>query len=145
MRKSLTQIRLAALLTFVGCFAALAEEMTVWRSSSCGCCKSWASHIEASGITVKPIENADLMKIKKDRGVTPALSSCHTALVAGYTIEGHMPTREINRLLSERPDAIGLAVPGMPAGSPGMGSSSPRYEVLLIERDGSTKVFASYP
>ena len=94
---------------------------------------------------MKPIENADLMKIKKDRGVTPALSSCHTALVAGYTIEGHMPTREINRLLSERPDAIGLAVPGMPAGSPGMGSSSPRYEVLLIERDGSTKVFASYP
>lgn len=107
MRKSLTQSTLAALFTFVGCFAALAEDMRVWWSSSCGCCKSWASHIEASRITVRPIENTDLMKIKKDRGVTPALSSCHTALIAGYTIEGYVPAREINRLLNERPDAIG--------------------------------------
>lgn len=145
MRKSLTQITLAALLTFASSFAALAEDMTVWRSPSCDCCKSWASHVEASGIAVKPIENTDLVKIKKERGVTPALSSCHTALIAGYTIEGHVPAREINRLLSERPDAIGLAVPGMPAGSPGMGSSSPRYEVLLIGKDRSTKVFATYP
>ena len=87
-----------------------------------------------------------LTQFKVKHGITPDLASCHTARVAGYTIEGHVPVREINRLLAEKPDAIGLTVPGMPLGSPGMdyGSEKEPYDVLLIKKDGTTSVFAKY-
>lgn len=126
--------------------AALAQEISGWRSSSCGCCRLWAKRLEAAGMKVTMADVPDIGEVKKKHGVPPALASCHTAVVEGYTIEGHVPTREIARLLKEHPDAIGLSVPGMPTGSPGMehGESEP-YDVLLMKRDGSTEVFAHYP
>jgi hypothetical protein len=88
-----------------------------------------------------------LMQVKRDNGITRELASCHTAIIDGYVVEGHVPRKDVERLLAERPDAIGLAVPGMPTGSPGMeipGRAADSYDVLLVNKDGSTSVFASY-
>ncbi|WP_296707399.1 DUF411 domain-containing protein [Rhodoblastus sp.] len=126
--------------------SAVAQEITVWRSPACGCCHLWAKRLEASGMSVKMIDADDLAKIKTERGMPSELASCHTAVVAGYAIEGHVPAREVKRLLAERPDAIGLAVPGMPAGAPGMDAkSSGPFDVLLVKKDGSTTIYARYP
>ena len=123
-----------------------AQELMAWRSPSCRCCHAWVKRLEAEGLKVVMTDVNDIGKIKKEHGITPELASCHTATVEGYTIEGHVPPREIARLLKERPDAIGLSVPGMPAGSPGMeGAQAEPYDVLLVKRDGSTEVFAHYP
>jgi len=122
-----------------------AQEITVWRSPACGCCHLWAKHLEASGMSVKMIDANDLAKIKAERGISSELAACHTAVVAGYAIEGHVPAKEIRRLLAERPDAIGLAVPGMPNDAPGMDSDSKEpFDVLLVKKDGSTAIFAKY-
>ena len=123
-----------------------AAEFTVYKSPWCGCCSKWVDYLQASGHTVstKDIENLDM--VKKMAGVPERLQSCHTAMVEGYVIEGHVPAGDIRRLLSERPDAVGLAVPDMPLGSPGMDQSRWReaYDVFLINNDGSTEVFSSY-
>ncbi len=121
----------------------------VWKSPSCGCCKDWISHIEAAGFSSK-VHDVGNNAMRGRLKVPQALGSCHTALVGGYAIEGHVPAREIRRLLAEKPAAVGLAVPGMPIGSPGMdgpvyGDQHDPYEVLLILKDGSTRVFARYP
>lgn len=123
--------------------------MTVWKTSGCGCCLGWIDHIKKAGFVVeaKNIDAGALMKMKLDAGLRAELASCHTARLGRYVIEGHVPAREIARLLSDRADAIGLAVPGMPTGSPGMesGTTQDAYDVLLVRKDGSTDVYASYP
>jgi len=126
--------------------AALAATLEVFKSPTCGCCKQWIAHLEDNGLQVTPRDVPDVIPYKIEGGLTPQLASCHTAFVEGYVIEGHVPAREIARLLKERPDARGLAVPGMPVGSPGMeqGDAREPYEVLLIHRDGSTSVYARY-
>ena len=122
--------------------------MQVWKDPNCGCCKDWVDHMQANGFKVTVHETGN-NAVRARLGLPQKLGSCHTALVGGYAIEGHVPAREIRRLLQERPDAIGLAVPGMPVGSPGMdapiyGKRRDPHDVLLVRRDGSTRVYASY-
>jgi hypothetical protein len=146
MSKSKTSLAIVFALGLIAPLAALAQDITAWRSPSCGCCHLWAKRLEDAGMKVTMIDTRDVSKIKKEHGITPELASCHTAIVEGYTIEGHVPASEIKRLLAERPDAIGLSVPGMPTGSPGMEhGAAESYNVLLLKRDGSTEVFAHYP
>ena len=120
--------------------------MTVWRSPSCGCCGSWVDRIRTAGFKVTVESVDDLDNIKRLAGVRDELISCHTARIGGYTIEGHVPAADIRRLLAERPDVQGLAVPGMPIGSPGMespdGSREP-YEVLAF-KGAKTYVFSKH-
>jgi hypothetical protein len=111
--------------------------VTVTKDPSCGCCSGWAAHLERAGYPVRIIESKDLQPLKRKLGVPQDLASCHTAEVAGYVIEGHVPAPAIGRLLAEKPEAIGLAVPGMPVGSPGMEGGAPEvYEVFLFRRGG---------
>jgi hypothetical protein len=121
----------------------------VAKTDGCGCCIAWIDGLEAAGHTVAPEDMAPalLMSHKAEQGIPADLASCHTARVGGYVIEGHVPLADIERLLAEAPDAIGLAVPGMPLGSPGMeyGDEREAYDVLLVNRDGTTEVFNSYP
>ena len=125
-----------------------ADVLKVIKSPTCGCCTRWIQHMEENGFAVEAqnMGNEQIMQEKLKLGLTPKLASCHTGQIAGYVIEGHVPAREVKRLLAERPDAIGLSVPDMPVGSPGMetGGRSDPYDVLLVKRDGSTEVFASY-
>ncbi len=126
---------------------ATGPEMTVYRSASCGCCTQWGSHIASAGFRIDDHVTEDMDTVKKARGVSPNEASCHTAVVEGYVIEGHVPASTIHRLLKERPDIRGLAVPGMPIGSPGMevaGVEAESFEVLAIAHDGTTSVFARY-
>lgn len=128
---------------------AQATPIEVKKTSGCGCCLSWMRHLEENGFapTDEDLFAGLLVRLKLDKGVPQRMMSCHTALVDGYVIEGHVPAADIRRLLEERPDAIGLAVPGMPYGSPGMGPEEDRdaYDVYLIRNDGVTEVFSSYP
>ncbi|QRI64450.1 DUF411 domain-containing protein [Shinella sp. PSBB067] len=120
----------------------------VMKDPNCGCCSAWIEILENDGFVVTTEASAGtlLMRYKLDNGIPQEMVSCHTGRVDGYMIEGHVPVADIRRLLGERPDAIGLAVPGMPFGSPGMGPESEReaYDVFLIRGDGSTEVFTSY-
>jgi hypothetical protein len=120
----------------------------VWKDPSCGCCHDWINHLRANGFRVQSYDTGNALK-RAELGIPSALASCHTAKVAGYAVEGHVPAREIHRLLKEKPVAAGLAVPGMPIGSPGMdgaayGHRTDAYKVLLVRRDGTTNVFQSY-
>lgn len=125
-----------------------AGSIEVLKSASCGCCTSWGKHMREAGFTVTEISLslADLDAAKVEAGLKPGQTSCHTGRIDGYVIEGHVPAREAQRLLEERPDAIGLTVPEMPYGSPGMGdmAEADPYDVLLVKRDGSTEVYARY-
>jgi hypothetical protein len=117
----------------------------VFKSPSCGCCGKWVEHMRASGFTVEVTDVADVAPIKAKNGVPAELSSCHTALVGGYVVEGHVPASDVRRLLKEHPAILGLAAPGMPQGSPGMDvPGSPPYDVLAIERDGNVQVYATH-
>jgi len=118
-------------------------EMVVYKSPTCGCCELWIDHAEAAGFTVVTEDVIDLRPVKAENGITPELASCHTAIVGGYVIEGHVPADVIAKLLDERPDIHGLAVPGMPIGSPGMEGGTPEaYDVVAIDRNGETSVYA---
>ena len=126
--------------------AANAATMTVYKSPSCGCCGKWVEHVEKHGFTVKTVPTEDMMALKKRLGVPDAAISCHTTKVGGYIVEGHVPAADIGRLLAQKPKARGLAVAGMPMGSPGMEQGGHRqpYSTLLIGLDGKTRVFASH-
>ncbi|GLC62667.1 hypothetical protein PLESTB_001929000 [Pleodorina starrii] len=119
------------------------------KDPNCGCCGAWIEIVEAAGfkVTIELSAGTALMRYKSQNGIPEAMASCHTARIGGYTLEGHVPVADIRRLLEEQPDAIGLAVPGMPYGSPGMGPESEReaYDVLLIRKDGTSEVFTHYP
>jgi hypothetical protein len=138
--------RLVLLLFALASAPAFAAEVVVYKDANCGCCKKWISHLEANGFTVKAHDIKDLVARKTAQGVPPTLYSCHTAKVNGYTIEGHVPAADIRRLLKERPKVRGLAVPGMPVGSPGMeqGGHKDRYDVLTFDKQGKTGVYARY-
>ena len=119
--------------------------LEVFKSPTCGCCTAWVEHMARAGFdTVTRDVDLETLKIKKtNAGVSQELSSCHTAFIAGYFIEGHVAAKDVQRLLLERPDALGLTVPGMPIGSPGMemGNRRDAYDTLLVLGDGSTRVF----
>ncbi|HEY7646815.1 MAG TPA: DUF411 domain-containing protein [Hyphomicrobiales bacterium] len=120
--------------------------VTVNKDPNCGCCTAWAEHLRSAGFTTSIVPAADMDAVKNRLGVPSALTSCHTAEVGGYVIEGHVPAAAIVRLLAEKPKARGLAVPDMPVGSPGMevaGTRPEEYQVLLFG-DGAPKVFARY-
>lgn len=118
------------------------EEVVVYKSPWCGCCEGWVDHMRASGFEVTVREQEDLTAIKRLSGVPEKLESCHTAFVGGYAIEGHVPAGAIERLLAERPPVRGLAVPGMPIGSPGMEGADPEpYEVMTFTQGGATTVY----
>lgn len=137
----------AAAIIAAGCTQAPAEatEVVVYKSATCGCCKDWIRHLKANGFAVKAYDVLDLAEVKRQNGVSPQLGSCHTAGVEGYVIEGHVPAQDIKRLLAERPAVAGLAVPGMPAGSPGMeGTRRDPYKVYTFGRGGSVSVYARY-
>lgn len=122
-----------------------AAEITVYKTPRCGCCSKWADRLQAKGHTVSTKNMENLDAIKKLAGVPEDLRSYHTAMVDGYVVEGHVSAKDIGRLLGERPKAKGLAVPGMPVGSPGMEGGLPeRFDVMLFSTDGSTSVYATY-
>ncbi|MEQ1760664.1 MAG: DUF411 domain-containing protein [Vicinamibacterales bacterium] len=122
-------------------------QIDVVRDPTCGCCLNWVTHLEKAGFTVTVTESTDMDAVKDKRGVPKGARSCHTGVVAGYVLEGHVPAADVKRLLKDRPKVAGLAVPGMPVGSPGMESSTGRvqpYDVLAFDTAGKTSVFASY-
>lgn len=118
----------------------------VYKSPTCGCCSKWVDHLKANGFTVRSHDTHDVATHKARLGVPAGYDSCHTAQVNGYLVEGHVPAKEIKRLLKEKPRARGLVVPAMPMGSPGMeeGGRKEAYEVFLVNRDGSTRTYAQY-
>lgn len=125
------------------------SSVEMWRSPGCSCCGKWAAHMERAGyeVTINDSASAILDAIKRKTGIGGELAACHTAKVGGYVVEGHVPAQDVKRLLAEKPEAIGLAVPGMPVGSPGMevpSGETEAYDVLLVKKDGSTEVFASH-
>lgn len=124
--------------------AKAAPEILVRKSALCGCCAGWVAHLRKKGfkVVVENVENLELHK--KLAGVPEKLQSCHTAVVSGYIVEGHVPAASIRRFLAEKPKARGLAVPGMPMGAPGMGGERERFDVLIFQRNGSSKVYDKY-
>lgn len=120
--------------------------VTVFKLRSCSCCGKWVEHLRANGFAVKVQEVSDTASYERQYHVPQPMVSCHTAIVDGYTIEGHVPAAEIKRLLNERPKAVGLAIPGMPVGSPGMETGrSEAYSVMLFDQSGHASIYASYP
>lgn len=123
------------------------RNLTVYKTPTCACCDGWIAHMRKAGFTTTITVLSDLRAVRSSRGMPDALASCHTGLIDGYLIEGHVPAGDVIRLLAERPTAIGLAVPGMPLGSPGMetpqGHKDP-YDTLLVLRSGASRVFARH-
>jgi len=129
---------------------AAAADMVVYKSPTCGCCNAWVDHVRQAGFTVETVDLEqydELVDRKTEHGVPEDLGSCHTARVGDYFVEGHVPAELVRRMLDERPDILGLAVPGMPIGSPGMEGPDPQpYDVIAVGRDGSRRVYESvYP
>ena len=149
---ALTRRQLLAFAAAIAATRPLAAEtlpkMHVVKDAGCGCCNDWIGHIRDAGFPVsfEEMDPGALADLKASLGLQPTQVSCHTARIEGYVIEGHVPAEDVKRLLVERPDAIGLAVPGMPYGSPGMGPETEReaYDVLLVARDGTASVFTRY-
>ena len=147
-RRTIAFLAMAPALVLTGraLAAASAPKITVTKDPACGCCGGWVDHLKAEGFAVEVIESAALNQVKARLGVPNDLAACHTAEVAGYVIEGHVPAVAIWRLLSEKPQAKGLAVPGMPVGSPGMevaGAQADVYDVVLFGAFGK-RVFARF-
>ncbi|BCN38280.1 hypothetical protein ALDI51_15990 [Alicycliphilus denitrificans] len=152
-RQWLTAIAAAAACTALPAIAGNTTAVEVWKDPSCGCCQDWIDHMQANGFAVTTHESGNAA-VRARLGLPQRLGSCHTALVGGYLLEGHVPAADVRKLLKEKPKALGLAVPGMPVGSPGMdgpaynGRKDP-YDVLLVTKnlmnsDVSTRVFTSY-
>ena len=122
------------------------SEVTVYRSPSCGCCGEWVKHLERHGFQVKDIQTDDMETIKAEQGLPSDLASCHTAVVDGYVLEGHIPASDVIALLNEKPDIAGIAVPGMPLGSPGMeaGDRKQDFAVLAFDDAGEVEVFQEH-
>ena len=141
---------LASTALVVSALTALAQApltMTVYKSPTCGCCAKWVEHVKKAGFAVTVKDMPNVGEIKFARGVPAELASCHTAVVGDYVVEGHVPAPDVRRLLKERPKVRGIAVGGMPAGSPGMevpGGRADKYEVVAFLRDGTTRTFARH-
>jgi hypothetical protein len=144
-RRKLLAALAASAVAPVSIAAPQGTQIEVWKAPSCGCCNDWISYLEQKGFSVK-VNDTGNNAARKRLGLPNMYGSCHTALIAGYVVEGHVPVREIRRLLNEKPDAIGIAVPAMPVGSPGMdgpayGSRFDPYDVVLVARDGTARVY----
>jgi hypothetical protein len=148
-RRTVLQAAAAAVLT--AAFGPLAAADTppaivVYKSPTCGCCEAWVKHLRDNGfaVTIHDVEDTGAQRARL--GMPERFGSCHTARIAGYAIEGHVPAADIRKLLVQRPEAVGLAVPGMPVGSPGMeqGPRADPFDVLLVRKDGGARVFSSY-
>lgn len=137
---------LVTALMLVSAASASAADISVYKSASCGCCSKWVRYLEANGFKVNAYDVDNVYSYKDRYKVPEPARGCHTAVVDGYVIEGHVPVSDIERLVKERPEGvIGLAVPGMPAGTPGMDDAgSQHYEVLSIKQDGTTAVYARH-
>jgi hypothetical protein len=141
-------ILLATLLGLPTLVVADTTSIEVWKSATCDCCIKWVEHLEANGLVAK-VNNVTpplLDEIKRTAGIGEQYASCHTAKIGGYVIEGQVPAADIKRLVAEKPDAVGLTVPGMPIGSPGMeqGDVTEPYDVLLLKKDGEAEIFARH-
>ena len=135
----------AAVLSMPVVAMAAAPVIEVFKSESCGCCAAWVDHLKANGLAPKVSNVANPSDYREQGGIPDELGSCHTAMVQGYAIEGHVPADDIKRLLAQKPKAKGLAVPAMPLGSPGMeGPRKDPFDVLLVQANGRTKVFKHY-
>jgi hypothetical protein len=123
-----------------------AVDVTVYRSPTCGCCGKWIDHLKQNHFNVKDIISDDMESIKNKYGVPKEMASCHTAIVDGYVIEGHVPADDINALLKSKPKVVGLAVPGMVTGSPGMemGGKKDPYDVMSFDKENHFQIFNSY-
>lgn len=143
--KVLSQLALAATLMTSMAAQAAGPVVNVYKSEYCGCCTEWVNHLEAQGFTVKAQNVKSPTDYREQFGIPDKLGSCHSGMVQGYALEGHVPAAEIRRLLAEKPKAKGLAVPSMPMGSPGMeGSRKDAYDVLLVKADGSYSIYRHY-
>jgi len=121
-------------------------QIEVYRSPSCGCCSKWLAHLRENQFDVKDFVTNDVQAIKEKYGVTQNMASCHTAIIDGYVVEGHVPADDIKKMLALKPEIIGISVPGMPVGTPGMemGAKKDAYEVISFDKQGNNKVFSSY-
>ncbi len=146
MKKALLVLTLAGLFPFSASHAEVSKSITVYKNPQCGCCIKWIRYLEDKGYKVEAINTRDIYAVKKKLGVPEKLASCHTAVIDGYVVEGHAKVRDIRKLLVTRPDVKGIAVPGMPIGTPGMekGSSREAYDVLTFDKDGKAEVFQEY-
>jgi hypothetical protein len=146
MKNQILYLMFASMLASPAIATANSPVVEVYKSPYCGCCGQWIEHMQANGFKVSVHNTSDVVQYKYRFGVPSGYGSCHTAKVNGYLVEGHVPAREIKRLLRERPDARGLVVPGMPSGAPGMvqGNRKDRFEVLLVRRDGTMQTYARY-
>ncbi len=146
-RRTLVQALLVGMIAPLAAHAEKKTQINVYKTSSCGCCVDWITHLEQNGFEVIAHNVQKTGPYRLKYGVPPDMASCHTAVVDGYAIEGHVPATEIRRLLAERPKALGLAVPGMPVGSPGMevdGTRRDAFDVVLFGEEGSRKVYQHY-
>jgi hypothetical protein len=149
MKKAFTAMVVGGAMLLGGIVAAqraAGPTVEVFKSPTCGCCANWVKHLEANGFTTKVTDVDDITQVKAKYGVPGRLQSCHTAVVNGYVLEGHVPAADVQRLLKERPSVAGVAVPGMPIGSPGMeqGSLVQPYNVMTFDKQGQTSVFAAH-
>jgi hypothetical protein len=149
VRLSLARTAVACLVVALAAAVSFAQTpkpvpVTVYKSPTCGCCGKWVEHMRANGFEVTVNDMPDVAPVKDKQGVPTALRSCHTALVGGYAIEGHVPADLVKKLLKEKPAAAGIAVPGMPMGSPGMeGATKDTYNIVLFDKAGKTSVYAT--
>jgi hypothetical protein len=119
-------------------------QMTVYKSATCGCCSKWVEHMQANGFEVKAVNVDDIDKVKRDNGVPASAASCHTAIVNGYVVEGHVPADAVLKVLKEKPAIAGIAVPGMPMGSPGMevpGGQKEAFNIVSFDKAGKTAIY----
>ena len=143
---SVVQITIAIALTVSAPLSSAAPKINIFKTRTCGCCAKWVEHLKANGFDVSVQEVSSTAEYRQKYGVPDKLQSCHTATVNGYSIEGHVPAADIQRLIKTKPKAAGLAVPGMPAGSPGMeGPRSDAYSVVLFDATGHATVYQNYP
>lgn len=145
-RRTMIALALVAIPVVACSRPAKAAEINVYKSPSCGCCGAWVANLKTSGLNVVVHDMDDVTPIARRAGVPDKARSCHTAIVDGYFVEGHVPAPDIRKLLRERPKARGIAVPGMPIGSPGMeqGDRKDAYATLIIDRSGGARVFARH-
>lgn len=120
-------------------------EVVMHKNAGCECCDKWAAYMQSNGYSVEIVESDNLQAFKMEQGIPPTMGACHTSLIDGYVVEGHVPAEDIEKLLDERPDAAGIVVPGMPASSPGMNTAlNQPYDVLLLDHSGDTEVYSSH-
>lgn len=145
MKRNLALLVAALLVTIAGATAQQKPPMVeVYKSPTCGCCSAWVDHLRDQGFEVRTIETDKVDELKATHRIPRQVQSCHTALVSGYVVEGHVPAADVARLLKERPAIAGIAVPGMPVGSPGMEVGPPEpYDILSVDSAGRTAIYGS--